>query len=180
MKTVIVDCDNILWGFHEPCYEECLKFNPEFPKPEDWIKWEIFRDHLSEANMFKMFDNTYERILEYKPYGGAKELLQWLNERYYVVIATHGHTKTISLLKQWLDVNCLSYNKIDVSDDKTVLFDKDCTLVIDDSPHTIKVAQDKGIEVLALAYPWNTLSLCNRFNDLYELLEFIKWRYEKA
>ena len=60
-----------------------------------------------------------------------------------------------------------------LSYDKTVLFNRSCDIVVDDSPHVLEKAVEKGIIAAGLLFPWNRESANNGYKLLDNLNEIL-------
>jgi hypothetical protein len=170
----VVDVDNIISPFEQPCYEECLKINPSFPDPGKWDRWSIFT-HLGIDldTMHKIFDAVHARQEEFEPISGAQELMEYLYDNGQVIIATHRPKEFEPQLTRWLDKNNLLYDQVFVSWDKSVLFDY-ADLVIDDNPNILKTCEEMKIRACSLKWPWNVNQGFRLYDSLPEMLEALK------
>ena len=175
----LVDMDNTLYDFSPPCYEEVSFYNKDLPTPDKWTKWAIFDDYVKKEDYHKAFDCVHMRQCEFSPYEGARELLQYLHTKGPVVIASNRCDESYDELEKWLKMNHLPYDLIHVSDDKIKLFDyMSISLVVDDSPHTLKKSEELGVKAVGLEYPWNKGMGFTLFKNLQDMLVYLKEVYK--
>lgn len=135
MKKALIDVDNILadtipylcrlaygiWGIEV--------------RPEQWSRFLVNTFHplmgLDQANrLMKCFHVT---VLDVPLFPGAKAGMDWLSERYELVVVTarpqacHNDTHT------WLGFHRIPFNRLIMCCDKRELVDGDTILVFDDS-----------------------------------------------
>jgi hypothetical protein len=112
----------------------------------------------------------------FTPYPGAPVFLSSLKDMgLHIIIASHREKGTLDATARWLRANKLLFDEIHLSYDKTALFD-DCWCVIDDSPFTLQKAERAGILGAGLKMPWNETGDFFLFDDLKEVLQFLKDR----
>lgn len=92
---------------------------------------------------------------------------------FYIIVASHRQKGTLEAAVRWLSKNRLTYDKIHLSYDKTVLFD-DCWGVVDDSPVTLRKAKNAGIVRAGLKNPWNESEEHPLFDNLGQILRYIE------
>lgn len=156
MNQVIIDIDSTLVEFCEPLYQEIIRAGCKCPPPWMWYEWKTPEKVVGNKSLFyQMIDNVHRNLLDMKPFPLAKELLDWLTTRYEVIIASHRNTKFHTMVKEWLGVNDLLYDRIILSYDKTVLFDDTVEFIFDDCPKTLYAAAQKHIQGYQLYYPYN-------------------------
>jgi hypothetical protein len=107
------------------------------------------------------------------PYDDAEPFLASLKERgFYVIVASHRQKGTLGAAERWLRKNKLTYDRIHLSYDKTILFD-DCWGVVDDSPVILRKARNAGIVRVGLKNPWNESEDHPLFDNLGQVLRYI-------
>ena len=110
----------------------------------------------------------------FAPYPEASSFLSSVKENgFYIIIASHREKGTLDATARWLRANKLAFDEIHLSYDKTVLFD-DCWGVVDDSPFTLRKAQVAGIIGTGLRTPWNEYENYPLFDNLIQVLNFLK------
>lgn len=179
MKKAVIDIDNTLWHFCDVLYERLKKINEAMPPPDYWIEWDFWENYCSKEEFICAIQDIQlnqddERHL---PYPEAKDFLATLKEHnFHIIIASHRTPESIEQTHRWLVKHGLAFDEVHLSYDKTVLFDQSCDIVVDDSPHTLEKAAEKGIIATGLLFPWNKLYSENGnilFNSLDEILRFI-------
>jgi len=169
-KKAIVDIDNTLWHFCDFLYERLKKINETMPPPDYWIDWDFWEDYCSKEEFIRAIQDIQlnqddERHL---PYPEARDFLATLREHnFHIVIASHRTPASREQTHGWLVQHGLAFDEVHLSYDKTVLFDQSCDIVVDDSPHVLEKAVEKGIMAAGLRFPWNR----HYTNNGYTLLE---------
>lgn len=169
-KKAIVDIDNTLWHFCDFLYERLKKINEIMPSPDYWIDWDFWEDYCSKEEFIRAIQDIQlnqddERHL---PYPEAQDFLATLREHnFHIVIASHRTPASREQTHGWLVQHGLAFDEVHLSYDKTVLFDQSCDIVVDDSPHVLEKAVEKGIMAAGLRFPWNR----HYTNNGYTLLE---------
>jgi hypothetical protein len=74
------------------------------------------------------------------------------------------------------------HDELHLSYQKTQLFTESTDVVVDDSPHVLEKAVNKGVMALGLSFPWNRAFADNGFllfNSLNEILEHILYGHNQ-
>mgnify|MGYP001184893653 CR=1 FL=1 len=179
MKKAIVDIDNTLWHFCDALYDQLKKINKTFPAPDNWINWDMWEgfcsidEFLGAVNAVHLNQHSDNHL----PYPEAKDFLINLKENgYHITIASHRSPDYRKQTKKWLEKHGLVYDELHLSFHKTELFDMSTDVVVDDSPHVLEKAVDKGVMATGLLFPWNrdyTDNGFRLFSNLNEVLEHI-------
>ena len=74
---------------------------------------------------------------------------------------------------RWLKKHDLPYDKVHLSYDKSVLFDK-CWAIVDDSPETLDKAAEAKIVRAGLRNPWNEKEKHPLFDNLMEIFQYLE------
>jgi hypothetical protein len=178
-KRAIVDIDNTLWHFCDALYDQLKKINKTFPAPDNWINWDMWEgfcsidEFLGAVNAVHLNQHSDNHL----PYPEAKDFLINLKESgYHITIASHRSPDYRKQTKKWLEKHGLVYDELHLSFHKTELFDMSTDVVVDDSPHVLEKAVDKGVMATGLLFPWNrdyTDNGFRLFSNLNEVLEHI-------
>lgn len=167
-KKTIIDIDNTLWHFCDALYERLKEINRAMPSPCHWVEWDFWEDYCSKEE----FLNTIEDIHlnqdddRHLPYHEARNFLATLkSHNFHIIIASHRSPNSIEQTSRWLIKHQLIFDEIHLSYDKTILIDSTCHAVVDDAPHILENAADKGVTASGLLFPWNK----NHNNNGYQL-----------
>ena len=178
-KKAVIDIDNTLWHFCDVLYKQLKEINEVFPPPDYWIEWDFWENYCSKEDFMKAIHSIHlnqddERHL---PYPEAKDFLATLKEhKFYIVIASHRTSESKEQTKNWLIRHGLEFDELHLSFDKTALFDESCHVVVDDAPHVLEQARERGAISAGLLFPWNKNYRDNGhglFNSLNEVLKYI-------
>ena len=176
-SLAIVDVDSTLVRFAEPLFNELRKTSPDLIPPSQWHEWDIFdRLNIPKDIFLSAVTNVQMRIGELPPLPGAYDLLEWLYERYTVVIASHRAPECYDSLVQWLYKYHLLHDQVHVSPNKTVLF-PEAAVVVDDSPRMLIAARQMGVPIaVGIRYPWNSNLGLTLVKDIFWLHDaLISW-----
>jgi hypothetical protein len=181
-KRAIVDIDNTLWHFCDAFYEQLKKINSSFPTPDSWTHWDLWEGYCSEDDFYSAVNiiHSNQHSDDYLPYPEAGNFLTSLQESgYHITIASHRSPDYRKQTEKWLDKHGLVHDELHLSFQKTQLFDSFTDVVVDDSPHVLEKAVDKGVMAVGLRFPWNRDYSDNGiilFSNLNEILEHILGR----
>ena len=182
--VVIVDVDDTLYSFaSEMC--RAAKTRGRHVCETDLTCWGAWDNFLSSGDWNEILDEIHRMQTLYRPYEGAKELLDYLFENYYVIIASHRKKEMKVYLSKWLEKNNLKHHKVLVFDhtsgkSKTDLFKRadlrgKVKLVIDDNPEVLSAAKSAGITAVGLSKPWNLGNGFTLFKNLRDIEEFVSY-----
>lgn len=169
-KKAVIDIDNTLWHFCDVLYEELRGLNEAMKPPDHWITWDFWTDYCSVEDFMSAIRRIqlHQDDEDHVPYEEAKHFLDTLKEHdFNIVIASHRVPESLNPTEKWLLNHNLVFDELHLSNDKTVLFDEDCRIVVDDSPVILEKAAQKGIVTAGLSFPWNR----NHINNGYRLFE---------
>lgn len=174
----IVDVDEILWGFNDALRDLALSRGYRFPTREECVHWGSVYDFIPKPEAIKLFDEVHENQCGYAPFPDAKDFLAFMRKHFYVLIASHRNQDHTPMLMDWLRINELEYDGLNVSFDKTKLFSIPGTkVVVDDRDETLRIAMDAGLVAVGLRRPWNENSKDRDyllFESLPEIEEYIE------
>lgn len=173
-KVIIVDIDNTIFAFdkafsaiqkekHGECYRE---------KVSD-VAWDTWQEHLSREQFYEICDEIHLNQHKYKAFPEAEFFLKALRYyKFYVIIASHRCSASREATELFLKYNNLIYDELHISDDKTVLFNR-AKFIVDDAPHTLASAKEKGLICTGIRYTWNEHLDIPLFNSLGKILYYI-------
>jgi hypothetical protein len=179
MKKAVIDIDNTLWHFCDVLYERLKGINGAIPAPDGWIEWEFWEKYCSKEKFLRAIDDIHlnQDDNEHLPYPEARDFLAILRKNdFYLIVASHRTPESREQTQRWLAKHDLVFDELHLSRDKTVLFEDDCHVVVDDAPYVLEKAAEKGIVASGLMFPWNKNGSNNGyrlFNSLTEILEYI-------
>lgn len=178
-KKAIIDIDNTLWHFCEVLYERLKHINKHMPPPKLWHEWDFWQNYCTDEDFFNVIHSIHlkQDNDQHLPYSEAKNFLYALKEQnLHIIIASHRTQESLEQTHRWLIKHGLIFDELHLSFDKTILFDENCHIVVDDSPITLENATKKGIIAVGLVFPWNRSYRNNGFklfNNLNEILHYI-------
>ena len=179
IRKAIIDIDNTLWHFCDALYEELRKVNGSFPAPGRWTHWDMWEKHCSLDEFLSAVNAVHlnQHSDRYLPYPEAKEFLSSLKENgYHIIIASHRSPDYRRQTEKWLKKHDLVYDELDLSFQKTRLFDSLTDVVVDDAPDILEKAVEHGVMATGLLFPWNREYAGNGFRlfqNLNQVLEYV-------
>jgi len=172
MQRIIVDIDNTLWDFATVFHDRLKETIPEIPPMNEW-QWHFYKDYITEEDLYRIVNDIHKIQDIFSPFPSAKLFLDRLfMNGYDVVIASHRHENSRAVTETFLKKHNLPYSDLHLSYNKAILFDS-CNAIVDDSPHLLDEAKQKGLICTGLKYPWNSQTVHPLFNSLEEVSEFL-------
>jgi len=174
-KKVVVDIDNTLWHFCDVLFERLQKINETIPPPDGWVEWDFWENYCSKEEFLGAIKDIHlnQDDDRHLPYPEAKDFLATLKEHdFHITIASHRTPDSIEETHRWLVKHELVFDEVHLSYDKTGLIDHDCHAVVDDAPHILEKAAERGVTAAGLLFPWNRDSknngykLCTNFEGI--------------
>ena len=170
---IIVDIDNTLWDLAPELWEQLKKVNPLMPPPAQWGSRESLERYMPLNEFFQVLKIIHMHQETYPPFPESRYFLSGLKERgLHIVIASHRSKDSYGPTVKWLEKYHLSFDEVQLSYDKSVLFAGSLALV-DDSPTNLDKAVEAGLLGTGLIYPWNERSGHPLFQNLIEVLEYL-------
>jgi hypothetical protein len=178
-KKAVIDIDNTLWHFCDALYGRLKNINRAMPAPHDWIEWDFWENYCSKEEFLGAIDDIHlnQDDETHLPYPEARDFLSTLKENdFHIIIASHRISESGKQTNNWLIKHDLVFDELHLSHDKTVLFEEMCHVVVDDAPHVLEKAKEKGVISTGLLFPWNMKYKDKGhrlFKSLDEILSFI-------
>jgi hypothetical protein len=172
MQRIIVDIDNTLWDFASVFEVKLKEEIPDIPPCNEW-KWDFYKEYITEEELYRIVNDIHIIQHLFEPFPSARWFLDSLFKNGYdIVIASHRHEDSRGVTERFLIKHGLRYNELHLSYNKAILFDSS-NAIVDDSPHLLDEAQQKGLICTGLSYSWNRNTGHTLFQSLEEVLEFI-------
>jgi len=182
VRKAVIDIDNTLWHFCDLLYERLRMINKVMPPPEQWAEWDFWEGYCSLKEFMEAINDIHLNQDEerHRPYPEAKGFLSALREHgFSIVLASHRIPESRKQTERWLGKHDLIYDELHLSFNKTVLFDDHCRIVVDDAPHVLEKAREKGARSAGLLFPWNRVCLSSGFNLFRNLNEALHYLLER-
>jgi len=80
-----------------------------------------------------------------------------------------------SEMHRWLVKHDLTFDELHLLDDKSVLFEHDCHVVVDDAPYILQKAAEKGLKASGLSFPWNRQNGNNGYRLFHSHKQILKY-----
>jgi hypothetical protein len=179
MKKAVIDIDNTLWHFCDILYKRLKKINKTLPGPNNWTEWDFWEEYCSKEEFIKAINEIHldQDNKKHVPYSESRDFLRTLKEHnFYIVIASHRTPESIEQTHRWLVKHDLIFDELYLSHDKTVLFEEECHMVVDDAPYILEKAAEKGLKASGLSFRWNKHNGNNGyklFNNFAEVSRYI-------
>lgn len=177
-RVAVVDVDSILWDFLGVMKDKMRVMMPDKEIPEEFDTWdhpESFFDSIKD--MIALFTEMHEEQDKYQPFDGAKEMLQSLRDKGYLIhIASNRPKHTRPVLIKWLDEQELPYDFCYADEDKRVIFNSpEIEILIDDAPTNQLAGLEREFLVLTLEYKYNRhIEDTYKFGCLNSMKNFIE------
>jgi uncharacterized HAD superfamily protein len=154
---IAIDIDSTLHHYWDVLSDAARRrFGIELPYEEQFT-WGITR--LKPEQLTCCIDETHadKAILAGRPYPGAVEAVNaWAAAGHFIHITSHRHERAHAATEQWLGAIGLRFDELYCSFDKiTRCREIGIDLLIDDSPHNLEAALERGIKVATIHHPWN-------------------------
>jgi 5'(3')-deoxyribonucleotidase len=176
MKKAVIDVDNTLWHFCDVLYERLKRINGSVPAPDGWTEWEFWERYCSKEDFLSVIEDIHlnQDDDEHLPYPEARDFLATLKKHdFYLIVASHRTPESREQTHRWLVKHDLVFDELHLSHDKTVLFEEDCRIVVDDAPSVLEKAAGKRIVASGLMFPWNKSSRNNGYRLFHSLTEVL-------
>jgi hypothetical protein len=148
------------------------------PTPDGWTEWEFWERYCSKEDFLSVIEDIHlnQDDDEHLPYPEARDFLATLKKHdFYLIIASHRTSESREQTHRWLVKHDLIFDELHLSHDKTVLFEEDCRIVVDDAPSVLEKAAGKRIIASGLMFPWNKSSRNNGYRLFYSLTEVLEY-----
>ena len=158
MEKAIIDIDNTLWHFCDVLYKRLKKINKSIPGPDNWVEWDFWEKYCSKEEFIKAINEIHlkQDNKRYLPYSESRDFLRTLKEHnFYIVVASHRTPESIEQTHRWLVKHDLTFDELHLLDDKSVLFEHDYHVAVDDAPYILEKAAERGLKASGLRFPWN-------------------------
>ncbi|MCW2995698.1 MAG: hypothetical protein JWQ18_3193 [Conexibacter sp.] len=154
---IAIDIDSTLHHYWDVLSDAARRrFGIDLPY-EEQFDWGITR--LKPEQLVCCIDETHcdKAILAGRPYPGAVEAVNaWAEAGHFIHVTTHRSERAHPATEQWLGQIGLRFDELYCSEDKvTRCSEIGIDLLIDDGPHNITGALERGIAVATIRHPWN-------------------------
>ena len=149
---LLVDMDNTLYA--APFAEAArVMWGADAPPSSEVPTWLWYEDYLSKDEWRACIDLVHSRLGMYKPFPKAASVLRKVQQQFYIVVTSQR--PATPAVDWWLAMNKIpAHATVIRTESKQNLF-KEGDIVIDDAPHNIVHALQRGAHVITLSYPYN-------------------------
>lgn len=154
---IAIDIDSTLHHYWDTLSAIALRrFGIELPYEEQFT-WGITRLRPEQLEICIADSHADEHILAGVPYPDAVSTINaWRAGGHYIHVTSHRPADRAAATARWLAAIGLSYDDLCCSWDKVSrCVELDIDVLIDDSPHNLTAALERGIAVATIAHPWN-------------------------
>jgi hypothetical protein len=154
---IAVDIDSTLHHYWDVLSDSArARFGIELPYEEQFT-WGITRLRDEQLACCVAETHSEEVILAGRPYPGAVETVNaWAAAGHFIHLTSPRDPRAHDATERWLNAIGLRFDELYCSSDKI----SRCTeigieLLVDDCPHLIRDALERGIAAATLLHPWN-------------------------
>jgi hypothetical protein len=154
---IAIDVDSTLHHYWDVLSDAARRrFGIELPYEEQFT-WGVTR--LREEQLRCCIEETHcdAAILAGRPYAHAVETVnRWHADGHFIHVTSHRHERAHAATEQWLNDIGLRFHELYCSFDKVGHCSQiGIDVLIDDSPHNMVAALERGIVVATIRHPWN-------------------------
>ena len=154
---IAVDVDSTLHHYWDVLSEVSQRrFGIDLPY-EEQLTWGITRLKPEQLEVAIAETHSDERIRAGRPYPGAVEAIgRWHAAGHFIHVTSHRETRCQGATADWLAAVGLPFDELYCSFDKVArCAEIDIDVLIDDAPHDLIRALERGIVAATLRHPWN-------------------------
>jgi hypothetical protein len=158
---IAVDIDSTLHHYWDVLSDVSRRrFGIELPY-EEQLTWGITRLKPGQLQLAIAETHSDELIQTSSAYPGAVEAVtRWHDAGHFIHVTSHRESRCQLATEQWLRNLGLPFDELYCSSDKvTRCAEIGIDLLIDDAPHDLVRALERGIAAATLRHPWN-LDVC--------------------
>jgi len=151
---ILVDMDATLYD--APFAEACrVMWGADCSPTREAKTWLWYQDYVTNDQWQKAVDFVHDRLAWYSPFPKAVETLQAVSRHFEIIVTSQRAAEYDVDVGWWLVANDIpAHKRVIRPGSKLELFQKG-DIVIDDAPHNIIGAIQKGAHVITLSYPYN-------------------------
>jgi uncharacterized HAD superfamily protein len=154
---IAIDIDSTLHHYWDVLSDAALRrFGIELPYDEQFT-WGITRLRAEQLRLVIEETHCEQTILAGRPYPGAVETVnRWHAEGHFIQVTSHRSEGAQESTERWLRNIGLEYDELVCSSDKIArCVTANIDLLIDDNPHDLVRALERGLHAATLRHPWN-------------------------
>jgi uncharacterized HAD superfamily protein len=124
---------------------------------EEQITYDIDRLRPEQVRALTAESHRDDHVLGARPYDGAVEVVRsWHEAGHFIHVTSHRATDAHDATERWLRQIEMPFDELYCSWDKiSRCAEIEIDVLIDDSPHNILGAQERGIVPATILHPWN-------------------------
>ena len=173
---ILVDMDATLYD--APFGEACrVMWGADCPPTREAKTWLWYEDYVTSDQWQLAVDLVHDRLTWYSPFPKAVETMQAASHDFEIIVTSQRAAEYDVDVGWWLVHNAIpAHGRVIRPGCKLELF-KEGDIVIDDAPHNIVGALERGAEVITLSYPYNRFTKClgaHHANDWGQIREILK------
>lgn len=154
---IAIDIDSTLHHYWDVLSEAAQRrFGIDLPYEEQFT-WGITRLRPEQLDCCIRETHCEAAILAGRPYPGAVETVNaWAADGHFIHVTSHRDRSTHGATEQWLHDIGLRFDELYCSDDKLTRCQQiGIELLIDDCPHHLEGALERGMRAATIQHPWN-------------------------
>jgi len=151
---LLVDIDATL--YYAPFAEAArVIWGADCPPTREVDRWLWYKDYLTDDQWRAVVELVHNRLGMYKPFPMAANVLQMAQPYFNIIIISQRDPKYQKSVDFWLAVNKIPANHTVIKTESKLELFREGDIVIDDAPHNIIGALEKGAHVISLRYLYN-------------------------
>lgn len=151
---ILVDMDATL--YYAPFAEACrVLWGADCPPTREVETWLWYEEYVNKKEWRTAVDLVHDRLGVYKPFPMAGSVLRMAKKVFYIIVTSQRNEKYQRSVDSWLASNKIPAHATVIRPDSKLDLFKEGDIVIDDAPHNIIGALERGAHAITLSYPYN-------------------------
>jgi len=156
---LLVDMDNTLYA--APFAEAArVMWGADAPPSSEVDSWLWYKKYVTDHQWQRVVEFVHDRLAWYPPFPKAVETLQAVSRHFEIIVTSQRPAIYDADVGWWLVDNKIPAHKRVIRPGSKLELFKRGDIVIDDAPHNIVGALERGAHVVTLSYPYNSFTKC--------------------
>jgi hypothetical protein len=151
---LLVDMDNTLYA--APFAEAArVMWGVDAPPSSEVGSWLWYKDYLTKEQWRTCINLVHNRQGFYLPFPRAVMIMRMAEDTFHITVTSQRPATGKPAVDWWLATNKIPAHRTVITDKSKQSLFKEGDIVIDDAPHNIVHALQRGAHVITLSYPYN-------------------------